>query len=285
MERIRAVISCIILTYNEEKHIERCIHKARELTDQVWIIDSGSNDKTRQIAESCGAKVIQNPWPGNQADQFNWALENLPIHTEWVLRLDADEYLLPELVSEIKSKIDSLPEDITGIFLKRRVIFLEKWIRFGGYYPTYLLRLWKHKAGKYEAKLMDEHVKLDYGKTTKFSNDFVDHNLNDLSWWIQKHNHYSDRECDEIMKSKHKADSIKKSSIARAQAERKRWYKENIYLKLPLFIRAFLYFIYRYIFQFGFLDGRQGLIWHFLQGFWYRFLVDAKIFEIKKRNI
>lgn len=278
-------ISLIILTFKEEKQIERCIKSAKEICREIFVIDSYSEDRTTSIAESLGALCVKHKWTGNQAKQFNWGLENLPKKTEWVLRLDADEYLLPELVNEIKEKLPKLEKDVTGVILKRRVYFMNRWIKHGGYYPTYLLRLWRFGSGKYEERWMDEHVKLDRGKTITFENDFIDDNLNNLTWWTNKHNHYATREAIDLLNIKYKflkSDSIN-AELSQQQDKRKRWVKENFYTYIPLFLRPFLYFIYRYIFKLGFLDGKAGLIWHFLQGFWYRFLVDAKIYDIERR--
>lgn len=278
-------ISLIVLTYNEEKQIERCVNSAKDICDDIFVIDSFSTDNTKATVEKLGAKVYQHQWLDNHAKQFNWGLENLPIKTDWVIRLDADEYLLPELVNEIKEKLPKLEKDVTGVILKRRVYFMNRWIKHGGYYPTYLLRLWRFGSGKYEERWMDEHVKLDRGKTITFENDFIDDNLNNLTWWTNKHNHYATREAIDLLNIKYKflkSDSIE-AELSQQQDKRKRWFKEKLYTHIPLFFRPFLYFIYRYIFKLGFLDGIPGLIWHFLQGFWYRFLVDAKIYDIERR--
>ena len=285
LENKKESVSLIILTFNEEKQIERCIKSASEIADQVFIIDSFSTDQTIRLAERLGAKVYQHEWEDNHAKQFNWGLDNLPIKTEWVFRLDADEYLLPELVEEIKEKLPSLEKDITGVFLNRRVFFMNKWIKHGGYYPTYLLRLWRYGSGKFEERWMDEHVKLELGRTITFENDFVDDNLNNLTWWINKHNNYSTREAVDLLNIKFKFSNRLSidASISKDQDKRKRWLKENLYSHIPLFLRPFFYFIYRYFFRLGFLDGKPGLIWHFLQGFWYRFLVDAKVYDIERR--
>ncbi|MBS4034991.1 MAG: glycosyltransferase family 2 protein [Ignavibacterium sp.] len=278
-------ISIVILTFNEEHHLPRLLNSIKKLNACVFIIDSYSTDKTLKIAEELGAKVFQHKWMNNHAKQFNWGLENLQIETEWVLRLDADEYLTPELVSEINQKLPTLSKDITGVILKRRVYFMNRWIKHGGYYPTYLLRLWRYGSGKYEERWMDEHVKLDFGKTITFSNDFVDDNLNNLTWWTNKHNNYATREAIDLLNIKYNFSlaSGLNAELSDAQDKRKRWLKEKIYTNIPLFVRPFFYFIYRYIFRLGFLDGKPGLIWHFLQGFWYRFLVDTKVFDIERR--
>ena len=281
---MKNIVSVLILTYNEELHLNRCLASVKELTDKIFIVDSYSDDNTLKIAAKHDAKIYQNPWPGNQAAQFNWALDNLPIKTGWILRLDADEYLLPALIEEIKSKLPGLSSDTAGVILKRRVYFMNKWIRYGGYYPTYLLRLWRSGTGRYEQRWMDEHVKLESGNTVTFDNDFVDDNINNLAWWTNKHNDYSTREAIDLLNIKYRFSKSGglKGDLTGTQDKKKRWVKENFYSKSPLFFRAFFYFIYRYFFGLGFLDGRSGLVWHFLQGFWYRFLVDAKIYQVKK---
>lgn len=278
---MKSNLTVIILTLNENMHIERCIKSILSFTDNVLVIDSLSNDDTVAICEKMGVDIFSNPWPGNHAKQFQWALEHCKIETEWVMKLDADEVVMPELASEIKSKLSCIPSDINGIFIKRRVHFFGKWIRHGGYYPTWLMRIWRFKFGIMEQRWMDEHIKLFSGGTIGFENDIIDDNKNNLTWWTQKHNDYATREAADILNTvfqfKKYDEVIPK--INGTQEQRKRWLKIK-YSSLPLFLRPFLYFIYRYFLRFGFLDGKKGLIWHFLQGFWYRFLVDAKIFEI-----
>lgn len=278
-------ITVIILTFNEEQHLPRLLNSIKELNTPVFILDSGSTDNTIKIAEEFGAVVQYHKWENNHAKQFNWGLENLPIKTEWVLRLDADEYLTPELVNEIKTKLLAIDKSISGIILKRRVYFMNKWIKHGGYCPTYLLRLWRYGSGKFEERWMDEHVKLERGKTIIFDNDFIDYNLNNLTWWTDKHNNYATREAVDILNIKYRffENTGIEGSLSSEQDKRKRWLKEKLYTRIPLFLRPFFYFLYRYFFKLGFLDGIPGLIWHFLQGFWYRFLVDAKIYDIERR--
>lgn len=278
-------LTVIILTFNEEKHIARCIQSVRSICKDVFIIDCFSTDRTIEIAESLGATCVQHEWENNHALQFNWGLKNLPITTDWVMRMDADEYILPELEKEIKTKLNTIPEDISGININRRVFFMDRWIRRGGYYPTTLLRIWRTGSGFFEQRWMDEHVKLEWGNTLLFDHDLVDHNLNNLTWWTTKHNNYATREAADFLIFKHRLESSGGigSKINGSQEKRKRWLKEKIYFNTPLFLRPFFYFFMRYFLQLGILDGKAGLIWHFLQGFWYRFLVDAKVFEVYKR--
>lgn len=273
-------ITVIILTFNEETHIKRCIESVKDIAKDIFLVDCFSTDKTIEIAESLGVKVFQNKWEKNYAKQFNWALENLPITTTWVLRLDADEYLTSELLVEIKDKLNKLPDNITGIIFPLRRVFLNRVLRRGTG-KIRLLRLFNYKKALCEQRWMDEHIVLLEGKSIEFENDFVDHNLNNLTWWTDKHNRYAIREAIDLLDIElGLIENRNPDAKLSPQAARKRE-KKLKYAKQPLFVRSFLYFLYRYIFRLGFLEGKEGFLWHFLQGWWYRTLVDAKIFEIK----
>ncbi|WKN32544.1 glycosyltransferase family 2 protein [Porifericola rhodea] len=275
-------LSIIILTYNEEKHIERCIRNLQRISSQIYIVDSYSSDRTCEIAEALGAAVYQNPWT-NHATQFNWALEQLPINTEWTMRMDCDEYLTEELIAEINESLPVTNAATGGFIIKRRVYFMNRWIKHGGWYPHRLLRIWRTGKAKVEERWMDEHVVLEEGELESMTYDMVDHNLNDLSWWITKHNNYASRELKDLINIQQKTTSAQNVEVTLRgeQYSRKRWLKEKVYSKIPLFVRPFFYFFYRYFLLLGFLDGMPGLMWHFLQGCWYRFLVDAKMYELK----
>lgn len=278
--RVKPDISVIILTHNEEKHIERCIRSLLVFTEKIFVVDSGSTDGTVKLAESLGAKVVFNPWV-TYAAQFNFGIENNPFQTQWLMRMDADEYVMPELAVEIKATLATLNKDVTGVYVKRRVVFMNQWIRRGGYYPIWLLRLWHRDKGICEELWMDEHIKLSEGQTVQFKSDIVDHNLNNLTWWIQKHNNYAIREVIDLLDIKYNFAEAERviPKLFGTQEQRKRFLKLK-YASLPLFTRPFVYFLYRYFVKLGFLDGKKGLIWHFLQGLWYRFLVDAKLYEV-----
>ena len=274
-------ITAIILTFNEEKHIERCINSIKNLIDQIVVVDSQSTDNTVELAKSLGAKVFTNPWK-NYASQFNWALQHTKINTEWVWRIDADEYIEP-LTFDLKKKLENLDYDINGIYLKRKIVFMGKPLLHGGWFPVWHLKLWRHGKGICENRWMDEHIKLFKGNTTKINCIQVDENLNDTTWWTEKHNSYATREMIDSLDLQYSIFSKGvKPKIFGNPEQRKRWLKLN-YLKIPYFIRPIIHFFYSYFFRFGFLDGRRGFIWHVLQGFWYRFLVDVKIFEIKRK--
>ena len=273
-------ITVIILTFNEELHIERCVKNALKFSKHIFVVDSFSTDKTIEIAEGLGAKVFQNPFV-NQAVQFNWALDNLQINTEWVLRLDADEYLTEKLVEEIYKKVNTLPESVSGIVIPLRRVFLGREIKRGTG-TIKLLRLFKYRKGRSEVRNMDEHIQLLEGKSIEFKYEFVDDNLNNLSWWTQKHNGYAIREAIDLLDIELgllNSTSEKVQISEQAATKRRRKHK---YVNQPLFWRSFAYFIYRYFFKLGFIEGKEGFLWHFLQGWWYRTLVDAKIWEIKR---
>jgi glycosyltransferase involved in cell wall biosynthesis len=273
-------LSVIILTHNESKHIGRCIKSLLEITDKIFIVDSFSSDDTVAIAESLGATVVQNPWV-SYSFQFNFGIANNPFNTAWLMRMDADEYITPELAAELNSSLAQTPAQVSGLYVKRRVIFMDKWIRRGGYYPIWLLRIWRSGIGTCEELWMDEHIKLSSGAVANLKHDIVDHNLNNLTWWTQKHNNYAIREVIDLLNIKYNFDSkpTVDPNFWGSQEQRTRYLKVK-YSKLPLFTRPFIYFGYRYFIKLGFLDGIKGIIWHFLQGFWYRFLVDAKIYEV-----
>lgn len=274
-------ISVIILTYNEEIHIRRCIENVLPFAREIFVVDSHSTDATVDIARALGAEVYAHDWPGNQAAQFNWALDNLPITSTWILRLDADEYLLPDLITEMQVKVPQLPCHVTGIELKRRHIFMERWMRRGTY-PVKILRLFRYGKAVCEQRLMDEHICLLEGTCVTFDNDFCDHNLHNLTWWITKHNGYAIREAVELLDIEFNLFPTHESLPMLAEQAAKKRIRKQKYARMPLFWRAFMYFFLRYIVKGGFLEGKEGFLWHFLQGWWYRTLVDAKIFEIKK---
>ena len=273
-------LSVIILTFNEEQHIERCINSVQDIAETIFVIDSFSTDNTVEIAKSKGAVVYQNKWPNNHSKQVNWALENCNITTKWVMRLDADEVISDELAKEISEELRK-ENDVKAYILNRGHIFLGKKMLHGGNFPIKLLRIWQHGYAYCEDKLMDEHMVLtdDY-PIKNLTNPFWDHNLNNIEWWTEKHNSYSTKEAIMQLRNKYNLAASKEVNHNK-QSKLKRFIKYNIYEKFPKSLRSFIYFIYRYIIRLGFLDGYEGLVWNFLQGFWYRFLVDVKVYELE----
>ena len=282
-------LTVVVLTKNEEKNIQKCIRSFRGIAKRYVVVDSFSEDNTKQICfelkKYYNIDFYEHEFI-NHADQFNWALKNTDINTEWVMRIDADEELTEELVNDISDKLPNVKPNVNGIIVNRRIYFLGRWIKHGGLYPMKVLRIFRRNKAFCEQKMMDEHIVLVEGEAIYFNSDIIDNNTKDLDWWINKHNWYSHREVIDYYHNKNAylENSQIEQSLWKGQAERKRWLKNNFYYKMPLFKRAKWYFLYRYFLRLGFLDGKEGLIYHFLQAYWYRFLVDAKIYEHEKKG-
>lgn len=290
-----ADLTVVILTKNEEKNLKKCVESFRGAAKRFVIVDSFSTDGTEKLCQELNEALqkqgsqldfYQNKWI-SYADQLNWGLNNTGITTEWSMRMDADEELTPELAEEIKQKLPRVKKATGGIILRRRVYFMGRWIRHGGRYPELLLRIFRTGKASCEMKIMDEHMILSEGKTIQFEYDLIDNNQKNLEWWTAKHNWYSNREVLDHQMTLKKAmdESLEQNGTSSGQAKVKRVVKNGGYYRLPKFFRAHLYFIYRYYIRLGFLDGPEGRIFHFLQAYWYRFLVDAKLYECEKKGI
>lgn len=277
-------ISIVILTNNEILHIERAIKNALLLTRYVYVVDSFSKDGTIEMAESMGVEVHQYNWTesSNFSKKINWALDNLPIKTKWLIRLDADEYFLNETIVNLPRLLSNIGDDINALTLNRRIHFLGKWIKYGGQYPRSAIRIFRNGCVRYEDRLLDEYVRVDNNKILDLPLDFVDDNLNIISKWIIKHDKYSILEALEMIHMElglftreNNVNNIGEIGLLVKK-------QKTLYSRMPLYWRAFIYFLYRYIVKRGFLDGIPGFLWNFLQGWWYRTIVDVKISEIKK---
>ena len=267
-------ISVYIPTFNETLHIERAVKSALKITPHVYVIDSASNDDTVTKAEALGAKVFQYEWTSssNFARKLNWALSNVPFATTWVVRLDADEYFLPETIAKLEQKLLSIPSHINAVSLNRRFFFLGKWVR-RGFYPQHSLRITRHGFAEYNDTWLDEHVNVPKEEIFKLSLDIVDESLIGINRWTEKHLHYSNLQVIEEIRSSLGDDKF-------GHFGQKKMARYKFYSRLPLFLRPALYFFYRYFIRCGFLDGPRGFIWAFLQAWWFRLVVDIKLFEI-----
>src|ERR1700730_2224024 len=276
-------LAVVILTRNEERHISRALASVAGIASEVFVADHFSTDRTVELAKAQGATVLQRQFV-NYAKQFQWALDNAPISAEWIMRLDADEVIEPDLAERIRDQLPTLPDQIVGINLKRKHIFLGRWIRHGGRYPLVLLRIWRRGHGRIEDRWMDEHIILSGGRTVTFDGGFADHNLNDLTFFTNKHNKYATREAIDVINERRRLFRRDVDLVAEEgsrQAAIKRWIKEKLYNRVPYQISTPAYFLFRMVFQLGFLDGKEGLVYHGLQGLWYRFLVGAKVQELE----
>ena len=268
-----ADLTVIILTKNEALHIARAIASVRDIATRVLVVDSGSSDETVPLAMAAGATVLHHHWTTHAA-QFNWALDHIKGRGDWVLRLDADEVATPELCRAIS---DGLP-DVSGIHVIRQIKFLGQMVRFGGVGRLWTLRLFRNGSGRCEDRFMDEHIVVD-GATASLKAGIIDDNRKPLDWWVTKHNDYASREVVDVLNSRYR---LGLSQTGPDQSGLKRWIKQNFYQRLPTGMRAGAYFFYRYILRFGLLDGRKARVFHVLQGFWYRYLVDQKLAEVER---
>lgn len=285
-------ITFIVLTYNEEIHIERCLKSLLPVSRDILVVDSFSDDETCSIAERMGARVVKHAFV-NQAQQFNWALEHCDVKGTWVWRVDADEYISDELGKRVLEFVNadasrtcsSDEERVNGIYVNKKIVFQGQPIMHGGWYPAPQIKVIRKGYGASENKMMDEHLVVHEGKTIRIDADQTDDSLHDLTWWSMKHVNYASRESINMLRMAYGMDSEEhgvEPKLFGNGAQRKRWLKIK-YARSPLFVRPFLNFFIRYMLKAGFLDGKQGFVWYILQGFWYRMLVDAKIYELKKR--
>lgn len=280
-------ISVVIPVKNEEANIQLCIESVR-FADEVFVVDSNSTDHTAEIAESCGAKVVQFRFRPGGSRKKNWALDNLPFRNEWVLLLDADERVTPELEAEIRAEFAGGPR-VDGYYLNRKLIFLGRWLKHGGNYPSWNLRLFKHKLGRYErletedlASAGDvevhEHVVLN-GNAGYLREPLLHLDYKDLHRFIERHNNYS------TWDAKMRLHLLNGGRLSKAiqprffgsPVERKRWLKQ-LWVHLPC--RPLLRFLYIYFLRLGFLDGKPGFIYAVFKAI-QEFHINAKMWEMK----
>lgn len=276
-------ITAIILTKDEEIHIERCIRSVQQVCREVLVVDSYSTDRTCEIARSLGARVVQHPFH-NQAEQFNWAIDSLDIDTEWLWRVDADEIIEDNLVQIVENELSNIPMSVNGIYVNKKIVFMNRPLLHGGWYPAQQIKLVRKGFGRSEDKEMDEHLVVLSGETISWDGDQTDWNLKPLDWWWNKHIGYAKREAHmqvTVWEKQKQEVAIVKGKLFGNGAERKRWMK-NVYAHFPLYVRPIIYFLGRYILLGGFLDGYAGWYWHTRQGLKYRMLVDREIAKLRK---
>ncbi|GGH15191.1 glycosyltransferase family 2 protein [Mucilaginibacter phyllosphaerae] len=278
--------SFIILTYNEERHLPRLLNSITGLNAETFVLDSGSTDGTIVIAENAGAVIAQHAFI-NHPRQWDFALKNFEVKTPWVICLDADQIVTPELFVLLQNFRDTDYQSINGIYFNRKNFFKGRWIRHGGYYPFYLLKMIRFGIGFSDTNENMDHRLVVQGNTLIWKNGHIlEENLkeNKISFWIAKHNKYSDLLAHEEIE---RMQSIRLQTVKPkfwgSPDERTAWLKQR-WWKLPRYARPMLYFLYRIIFKLGILDGRTGLIFHFMQAFWFRLVVDIKIDELLKQQ-
>lgn len=278
--------SFIILTYNEEMHLPRLLASISGLKANTFVLDSGSTDSTVTIAENAGAEVAQHPFV-NHPTQWDFALKNFAVKTPWVICLDADQVVTPELYKQLDSFRDEDYKNIDGIYFNRKNFFKGKWIKHGGYYPFYLLKMIRYGVGFSDTNENMDHRLVVPGNTLIWKRGhLLEENLkeNKINFWIEKHNKYSDLLAhEELERMLNMRQQTIKPRFWGSPDERTAWLKQR-WWKMPRYVRPTLYFTYRIIIKLGILDGRTGLIFHFMQAYWFRLVVDIKIDELLKQR-
>lgn len=276
----RAPVTLVVLTFNESRNLAACLESVRGWATDMFVVDSGSTDDTVTLAKQSGAQVVSHPFD-THARQWEWAIRELPIRTDWVLGLDADQRVMPELRSAIDLAL-ATADAVDGYYVRRRQIFRGTWIRHGGYYPKHLLKLFRRSRVRLDPReLVDHHFHVD-GPTRKLQADIIEDNQNEanIAAWTAKHNRYATLQARQELAAKAANESTPSSAVLESPDARTRWLKQA-WGRLPLFVRPCVYVFYRYVLRLGFLDGKQGFIFHVLQGFWYRLLVDVNVDELR----
>ncbi|HEY3824919.1 MAG TPA: glycosyltransferase family 2 protein [Bryobacteraceae bacterium] len=274
-------LAVVVLTWNEEDNLPRCLESLSSLQCPVFIVDSGSTDETLDIARRYRARCFQHAFHTHN-EQWSWALGNLPLESEWVLGLDADQSLTPELAEELKETFESsIAPDVDGFYVTRRQVFHGRWIRHGGYYPKRLLKIFRREKVIFDrTDLVDHHFYVP-GRTLILRHDIVEDNRkeDDLAFWIEKHMRYAALIASEEHQRGNEHNAPIQPALLGSPDQRglalRAWWR-----RLPLFVRPTLYFLYRYFGQSGWMDGKEGFLFHFLHAYWFRVMVDAKLDEI-----
>lgn len=274
-------ISVIILTQDEEKNIRGCLESVTGRCPEIFVVDSGSKDRTLLIARKYTDKIFTNHFV-NYSNQRNWAQKNLPVNNEWVFHLDADERMSGELFLELEELFKHPLDKLNGFLISRKTIFRDRWIRYGGHYPVYQARIFKRAHGECEERRYDQHFIIS-GQTFTLNSDIINVITPEIKAMIEKLRCYSRLEAEELTTEKDLRQV--KPCFSGSPISKRRWLRVNLYERSPLFLRALVYFFYRYIIRLGFLDGPEGLVFHFWQGLWYRLLVDYEVSRIIMKRI
>lgn len=275
-----ADVTFIVLTKNEEINLSDCLESIKKIAKRIVVVDSGSTDKTEEIAYKFGVDFYFHKFE-NYARQFNWAIDNTGIDTRWTFRLDADERLTPELCEELEALMQEHDsDDVNGVTLEAWLYFMGKKIKHGCHNKRKIM-LFKTGLGRIEDRKMDEHTIISEGKCISAKNRFIHYDFKNLTHWINKMNWYATREMqdyfDYLNNRIYKMDATQDETVSNTRKN-----KFGIYYRFPMFARCWLLFIYNYIFKLGFLDGKEGFVYHYMYHRWYRTLVDAKILEQMK---
>ncbi|MBI4446465.1 MAG: glycosyltransferase family 2 protein [Acidobacteria bacterium] len=273
--------SAVILTYNEETNIESCLHSLSGWCPEIFIVDSGSTDQTLAICRRYTERIYNHPYT-DHASQWDWALKNLPLTTEWVMPLDADHVVTEPLRKEILRVLENPQPGIDGYYAQHRYFFWGAPMR--GFKP-YTLCLFRRLKTRLDPSELVDFRFLVNGKTAKLRGALHEDNQKErsLDFWIDKHQRFASRiAIEEVLRTHGLIQWSLKPRLFGNPDESILWIKSRWYA-LPLYLRPCLYFFYRYFLRLGFLDGKVGFLYHFLQALWFRLLIDAKIMELRGR--
>lgn len=273
----QANVAVIILTLNEEQNLPQALDSVRGWAREVFIVDSFSTDATIDIGRRYACHIVQHPFSG-YATQRNFALDALPISAEWIFFLDADEWLPDALKAEIVDRLETAGDEFDGFLVNRRLLWMGRWIK-RGYYPVHLLRLFRRGKGRCEAREINEHIVVD-GRVGELEHDMIHEDHKSVTEWVEKHNRYAAAEAQELVRAAHA--EVREGRLLGNALEQKRWLRSHVWNRLPPLLRPVAYFGYRYVLRGGFLDGREALAFHVLQGLWLQTLIDVKYLELMR---
>lgn len=280
-------LSVLVTTRNEEANVERCLRSVHGFADQIFVLDSESADRTVEIARQYAevetlaydhSRII--PWI------FQWGLDNLPLRNDWVLILEADQAVTPELREEIAALLarpDAVRED--GFYIRRRQIFRGKPLRFGGYGSKVLLKLFRRSRSGLDPVEQDTRVYVR-GPVGRLRAPLEEWNVKEdsIQFYLQKHLRYAEAFAREEFERRRQGLAWKATPRLFGTPDERILWMKSLYYRMPLFVRPTLYFLYRYFFLLGILDGKTGLIFHFLQAFWFRLVIDIRLEELMKEE-
>jgi glycosyltransferase involved in cell wall biosynthesis len=279
------LVTVVVLTLDEEMNLDSCLDSVMPVATRVFVVDAGSSDGTTDIAERHGALVFHHPFETHSA-QWRWALDQLPIETDWVLALDADQRLTPELASELCSLRAEDLAGLDGVYIKRRQWFRDRWIRHGGYYPKYMLKMFRRGKVTIDSRDLVDHHFYIAGAVKKLRHDLIESNRkeDDLSFFVEKHRRYAKLLAREEIRWRTSPRPTAIQPALFGSPDQRSLALKRVWRRMPLFVRPCLYFFYRYVIRLGFLDGRQGAVFHFVQAFWFRLQVDIKVAELRRQG-
>lgn len=278
----RAPITVVIPTLNEELNIEACLSSVQGWVETILVVDSGSSDRTVELAEAYGARVVTHPYV-SAPQQWAWILQEGPVHTPWILALDADQRVDPKLKAAIFREFRSQANQPSGYYIRHRQMFMNRFIRHGGMYPRSRLILFKRDSVTTDDRDLVDHRFYLSGPSRSLEFDVIESNEKeqDLSFWIKKQLAYAERAAEEELARAAEQSSYGRASLWGGRNERVLWLKRK-WANLPLYWRSVGYFMYRYVLRGGFLDGREGFLYHFTQGLLFRIVLDRRVEDLRR---